>query len=129
MPEHDEAIIDCPKCREPMRKLTLDETIIDRCEACWGIWLDAGERLKVTAKSKTAAMIDIGQVRKDLDEVREVECPRCHVTMTHRRHPDQKHIGFEECSQCKGSFFDAGELRDLSKFSLSDIVGIFVRRG
>jgi Zn-finger nucleic acid-binding protein len=32
----------------------------------------------------------------------------------------QQHIGYETCSDCNGSYFDAGEFRDLSQLTLSD---------
>jgi Zn-finger nucleic acid-binding protein len=34
--------------------------------------------------------------------------------------PDQTHIWYERCSSCRGSFFDAGEFRDLSTHSIAD---------
>jgi Zn-finger nucleic acid-binding protein len=32
----------------------------------------------------------------------------------------QRHIWYETCDSCNGSFFDAGEFRDLSELSISD---------
>ena len=34
--------------------------------------------------------------------------------------PEQKHIWFEQCASCDGSYFDAGELTDLATVSISD---------
>jgi Zn-finger nucleic acid-binding protein len=31
------------------------------------------------------------------------------------------HIWFEQCGSCRGSFFDAGELTDLTTVSFSDL--------
>jgi len=33
----------------------------------------------------------------------------------------QRHIGYETCTDCNGSYFDAGEFRDLSQLTLSDV--------
>jgi Zn-finger nucleic acid-binding protein len=35
--------------------------------------------------------------------------------------PQQTHIWYETCSSCNGSYLDAGELRDLSSLTISDI--------
>jgi Zn-finger nucleic acid-binding protein len=35
--------IDCPSCRQKMGYLTINNTTIDFCKTCEGIWLDAGE--------------------------------------------------------------------------------------
>jgi Zn-finger nucleic acid-binding protein len=34
--------------------------------------------------------------------------------------PEQRHIWYEKCSDCHGSFFDAGEFRDLAERTISD---------
>jgi Zn-finger nucleic acid-binding protein len=116
--------IDCPKCGTTMRQLRVDEIVIDRCETCYGIWLDGGERLKITSSPKLADVVDIGQARtgRAQDRLTQIDCPRCRQRMQHKKHPDQQHVGFEECQECGGSFFDAGELRDLSRLTLSDLL-------
>jgi len=47
-------------------------------------------------------------------------CPRCGGAMLRKVDPTQRHIWFETCSSCEGSFFDAGEFRDLSQLTISD---------
>ena len=47
-------------------------------------------------------------------------CPRCGGEMLKQVDPRQKHIWYESCADCEGSFFDAGEFRDLSQLTLSD---------
>ena len=42
--------------------------------------------------------------------------------------PQQTHIWFESCSDCEGSFFDAGEFRDLAEHTMSDFFKRIVRR-
>ena len=33
----------CPKCGAELSEITYREQRVDRCEACGGVWLDAGE--------------------------------------------------------------------------------------
>ena len=40
--------------------------------------------------------------------------------MERKTDPEQTHIWYESCYDCRGSFFDAGEFRDLAEHSLSD---------
>jgi hypothetical protein len=40
--------------------------------------------------------------------------------MDRRVDPKQPHIRYETCIDCDGSFFDAGEFRDLSLLTVSD---------
>ena len=59
-------------------------------------------------------------------EIIEVTCPRCDKAMQHVQDTAQKHIGYEVCRECHGSFFDAGELTDLSEFTLSERIRAFI---
>jgi len=130
MTETAKRTIICPKCNEPMRSLKAHEAQVDRCEQCYGIWLDHGERLKLLADKSLVTGVDIGSadMGKELDEITEINCPRCAVLMQHVHDPAQKHIGFELCPECQGSFFDAGELTDLSEFTLSERIRTFFGR-
>ena len=40
-------------------------------------------------------------------------CPRCGDEMMPVEDPSQPHIWFESCRGCRGSYFDAGEVKDL----------------
>ena len=118
--EKNDPIIKCPKCGIDMRKLDAGSCMVDRCENCFGIWLDAGERHKLVQDKKQIKAIDIGsaEVGRKQNEVTDILCPRCHESMIHMRHPAQQHVEFEVCTKCRGSFFDAGELEDLSDFTV-----------
>ncbi len=98
-------IIECPKCKNAMRRLIVEDSYIDRCPHCFGIWADGKERIKLVAHKKLANMIDIGpeEVGKQYDKITDIDCPRCGDRMQHLQHPDQKHIGFEECRRCQGA--------------------------
>jgi PAT family beta-lactamase induction signal transducer AmpG len=112
----------CPKCRADMELLTIDGVEIDRCSSCQGLWFDPGEVEKLRSR-KVAAAIDIGDpvagsVCNTNDRYR---CPRCGGKMLRMTDAKQKHIWYEECAACHGSYFDAGEFRDLATLSVSDL--------
>jgi Zn-finger nucleic acid-binding protein len=43
--------------------------------------------------------------------------------------PEQTHIWFEQCDDCHGSYFDAGELTDLATVTASDFFKRLVTSG
>lgn len=115
------AAIRCPKCHVDMEQIRYEDVEIDRCGDCGGIWFDAGEieRLK---SHRAAHAIDTGdaatgRARNTIDRY---PCPRCSGSMVRMIDPIQHHIWFETCSICGGSYFDAGEFRDLSKVTIAD---------
>jgi len=119
--QHGNPII-CPKCGVAMSPIAAGDVTVDRCEQCQGLWLDKGERLKLLKDKKLVKQIDIGdeELGEAHDAIRDINCPRCGVPMYHVTDRAQKHIGFEFCRQCHGSFLDAGELRDLSEFTIPE---------
>jgi PAT family beta-lactamase induction signal transducer AmpG len=113
--------IRCPKCRADMELVMHDGVEIDRCTQCKGIWFDAGE-VSLLNDPGVAAAIDTGSAGegKHYNSIDDYRCPRCGSEMLKQVHPRQKHIWYEVCADCEGSFFDAGEFRDLSQLTLSD---------
>jgi hypothetical protein len=66
--------------------------------------------------------IDTGSPGKAMNQITQINCPRCNVPMKHAVDVDQNHIGFETCGQCKGIYLDAGEFRDLKSYTIIDYV-------
>jgi PAT family beta-lactamase induction signal transducer AmpG len=114
--------IRCPKCRADMEQIEIEGVIIDRCSRCHGIWFDEGE-VEALRNKQTASVIDTGdtQVGKQHNLIDDYRCPRCGGKMEKKVDSRQRHIWYETCSDCNGSFFDAGEFLDLSQITISDV--------
>lgn len=119
-----DATISCPKDGDTMSRITLGEVSIDRCPSCGGVWLDKGE-----LEAIRSAAIDHKETLDALDQLgtlepavrpNPLECPRDHSRMSVHHHPQQHHIEFDSCTKCGGLFFDAGELSDLTEFTLGE---------
>lgn len=111
----------CPKCKSGMEVVVIDSVEVDRCTACKGIWFDAGES-ELLRKPKLARAIDIGDADQGAhtNAIDRYPCPRCSGGMVRMVDPGQSHIWYEKCASCGGSFFDAGEFRDLAETSIRD---------
>lgn len=44
------AALECPKCDGRLAEVTVEDVTIDRCDTCHGVWLDAGELERLTAR-------------------------------------------------------------------------------
>lgn len=115
--------LSCPKCSAAMEPVMADGHEVDRCTRCAGIWFDAGE-LDWLAQSEIAEAIDTGDVREGraMNEVTDVDCPRCGRGMQHVPDEHKPDIHYEVCVECEGAFLDAGEFRDLARLSLAEVV-------
>lgn len=119
----------CPKCRVVMDKVEVDDIEVDRCQICKGLWFDAGE-IESLKNRKAATKVDTGNPweGKQLDFINKYQCPRCGARMSRSTDSKQTHIHYETCSDCNGSFFDAGEFLDLSSRTIADLMKRLVSR-
>ena len=97
-----------------MDTLVYEGVEVDRCRSCQGIWFDAGES-DCLRHEDAAAAIDTGDPEAGMktNEIDNYRCPRCAGGMLRRVDPKHPTIRYEECTSCRGSFFDAGEFAQL----------------
>jgi uncharacterized protein len=121
--------MNCPKCISPMVKFHFAGIEVDRCTNCQGIFFDEFEK-ELLQKMKGADAIDVGDAAlgKDFNRVDLIDCPRCGSRMIRMVDLEQHHIWFEHCTVCGGSFFDAGEFRDLAHHTILDFFKDLVTR-
>ncbi len=94
---------------------------VDRCLDCHGLFFDELEKEQLQ-KLKGAETIDTGDAKtgREFNKVDCINCPRCGSRMIRMVDLKQSHIWFEHCTVCGGSFFDAGEFRDLAHHTILD---------
>lgn len=109
----------CPKCQADFESIKYDYVDIDRCSGCGGIWFDALEKEHLE-QIKSSRGIDIGEKRvgRKFNEIRNINCPRCGAKMFTMADGTQFHVEYELCPDCFGTFFDAGEFKDLSELTI-----------
>lgn len=119
----------CPKCNAAMQAVTVGEYEVDRCTGCGGLWFDLREHEHIAESKADVARLDTGDASTGAaqNELRDVQCPACHVKMLKLSVPDQLHIKYESCPVCFGAFFDAGEFKDYASRTLAEQVGNFFR--
>jgi len=105
-----------------------ENTVIDRCTGCQGIWFDLGdaERLRTEWMSE---LIDSGDlsVGKANNKITDCNCPRCGKKMAHIQDTEQTQIGYEACDE-HGMYFDAGEFTDYKYDTLLEKIIRLMRR-
>ena len=107
--------MDCLRCNSAMKKMLLDGVLIDKCETCKGVWLDANEleMLKYDdGKDKEGLVLELkselmAEKRRLMTTVG--LCPKCQEQslVAFRR----SGVELDQCPSCFGLFFDHGELQ------------------
>ncbi len=101
----------CPACKNPLREKAAGDMILDICYGgCGGIWFDAKELQRVSARAATTLhtiwQVPVGNV--NLSEPR--MCPRCPDQVLDRKwFSNLKKVEIDQCPKCGGIWLDAGE--------------------
>lgn len=112
----------CPRCSSAMETVQVEDIQIDRCTECGGLWFDEFELADLMAK-KGAEGVDTGHANKlNQHSQARLDCPKCSTPMLRMVDAQQPHIWYETCEECGGSFFDAGEFRDLKRHNLLGLI-------
>jgi Zn-finger nucleic acid-binding protein len=49
--------LQCPRCDGTLEEITYEEVLIDRCNKCGGVWLDAGELEHLTVQDEGGGVL------------------------------------------------------------------------
>jgi Zn-finger nucleic acid-binding protein len=119
----------CPKDGTIMERVKAGRVDLDRCAACGAIWFDASELAKVLADKSRIAKLDTGGDPRAPQGYAPGGrlCPRDKAALVEIPHTTQTHIQVDLCRVCRGVLLDAGELKDMSEFSLRERLAGFFR--
>ncbi len=106
--------MECPKCYGDMETVLENETIVDRCNNCRGLYFDQLTQALLPGLATDAERIDVvvDDVDGSYDDMVYVECPKCDKIMDQRLVEEPNRIRFEFCPTCNATFLDSGELRE-----------------
>jgi Zn-finger nucleic acid-binding protein len=101
----------CPACKNPLREKGAGGMVLDVCYGgCGGIWFDAAELERVSARAATT-LHTIWQVPVSNVKLTEPRyCPRCPEQVLDRKwFSDLQKVEIDQCPKCGGVWLDAGE--------------------
>ena len=105
-----------------MQTVQVEDVQIDRCTRCGGLWFDEFELADLTAK-EGSGKVDTGHADESTQHSQaRLNCPKCSTPMLRMVDAQQPHIWYETCEECGGSFFDAGEFRDLKRHNFLGLI-------
>ncbi len=125
--------IRCPKCSTIMEKVQAAPNLeVEHCGRCGAMWFDPYE-LESVLKSGGGVIgeVDYGAARTYDSKIHGAdlrECPRDHQVLLQIPDPRQPHVAIDLCKKCGGVLLDAGELKDLSEFTLAERLRVFFKK-
>ena len=115
--------MNCPRCSNPMNKITFKQTELDSCPACEGLWFDKDELINVldqssqeVTNSAIASSWDSDITREEKPSEGEFNCPKCGGKMMRYYYCDAPEIVIDGCEKGCGLFTDDGEIQKIWKY-------------
>lgn len=101
----------CPACKNPLREKSAGEMTLDMCYGgCGGIWFDATELERVSARAATTLHSIWNVPTSNVKLTAPRRCPRCPDLILERKwFSDLKGVEIDQCAKCGGIWLDAGE--------------------
>ena len=122
--------MNCPKCPGTMESRTYGRKItVRRCVDCGGLFCQPQVLLEMKREWMSEVVLDSGDpaVGQKHNRLGDINCPECAIPMRKTVDKHQSHIWYEQCEQCEGMYFDAGEFTDLKYDTFLDRIRDFVR--
>jgi Zn-finger nucleic acid-binding protein len=122
--------MDCFRCRQAMKKANRDGVLVDACDTCGGVWLDAGELEVLERKEAQGRSELVRQARQEVaEESRQILkvvglCPKCQRVRL--KQVVKRGVQLDFCPDCQGLFFDDRELERALKASKDETRGGFL---
>lgn len=115
-----------------MERIPVGKLIVDHCARCGSMWFDPYELEAVLKQEGAAETVDYGAAKHDYQwkvyRGSTLLCPRDETPMLTVPDPRQPHVEIDVCKTCGGVLLDAGELKDLDEFTLSERLKAFLQR-
>ncbi len=99
--------MDCPRCSVELAELKQDESTMNRCAECGGLWIDVTDLNKVLLHANLPALTSIAGSANP-DEMTG-DCPVCQVEMVVVEGGERKAMSYDTCESCGGIWLDGDE--------------------
>ena len=101
----------CPACKNPLREKGAAGMTLDVCYGgCGGIWFDAKELERVSARAATTLHSIWNAPVSNVKLAEPRICPRClDQVLEAKWFSDLKMVQIDQCPRCDGVWLDAGE--------------------
>ncbi|MBX3465843.1 MAG: zf-TFIIB domain-containing protein [Planctomycetes bacterium] len=120
----------CPKCSPApeggLEPLQVDETEVDRCAGCGGIWFDKGELGPLLNHDTGKIRVLLGGSDPEALDQKTGACPIDQKRMIRVTSARNRHVVIETCPTCQGIWLDGGEFERIKRaqpnWRLGDLV-------
>jgi len=103
--------MDCPRCSVELTAITQDDSAVNRCSECGGLWVDGNDLTKILLHANLPALNAIGgQINVD---VLAGTCPACSVDLVVVEGGEKLSLHYDTCESCGGLWVEGEDVDDV----------------
>lgn len=100
--------MDCPRCSVELNEIAHEDSAVQRCAECGGIWVgDAADLNKMLLHANLPALSALGGF-VNADEISGM-CPACNVDLVVVEGGEKRSLAYDTCESCGGIWVDGAE--------------------
>ena len=113
--------MDCPRCSVEMTEIAGEDSLLQRCSDCGGLWLDVADVNRFLLHANLPALTKIGGFLNP--EEMAGQCPACHVDLVAVEGGEKRSLHYDTCESCGGIWVegpDEDEVPEASDWKTSE---------
>jgi len=117
--------MDCPQCAVEMVQLDGDDSNMNRCPECAGLWLDISEVNRLLLRHNMPGLESLGGYPNVDESVG--HCPECQVDLVAVEGGERRSVHYDTCEVCGGIFLETDAEGETVKDAIAGIVAFYRR--
>ncbi len=124
--------MDCPRCSVELAAIAHDDSAINRCSECGGLWVDGTDLSKILLHANLPALTAIGG-QANVEEMTGL-CPACSVDLVVIEGGERRALQYDTCESCGGIWVDGEDVDEVPESitwadASNELVGLFLAFG
>jgi Zn-finger nucleic acid-binding protein len=120
--------MDCPRCSVELTAITNDESAVNRCSECGGLWVDGTDLTKILLHANLPALTAIGGAI-NVEEMAG-QCPACNVDLVVVEGGEKRALHYDTCESCGGIWVEGEDVDEVPatiewKDASAELAGFF----
>lgn len=99
--------MDCPRCAVELTEIPHEDSAVQRCSECGGLWVDVADLNKILLHANLPALSALGGMVKP-DEIAGM-CPACNVDLVAVEGGEKRSLNYDTCESCGGLWIEGEE--------------------
>ncbi len=105
--------MDCPRCSIEMTEIASDDSTLQRCSQCGGLWIDSADLNRVLLHANLPALSALGGYVNP-DEIAGM-CPACNVDLVSVEGGDKRSLHYDTCESCGGIWLEGPDEDEIAE--------------